>query len=216
MSGAVHNLFSKVVYTKILSDRISDDDLMFLQNFADKLDWIKAGNNEDTINNVNNISQSSANNSVLNEKELNFLKCILLDEFSIFKNDILKYQYNDFKITTSWIAKNNPGEQSNYHNHNNSMYSGIFYINTDDNSGAISFEDYSIKRFQLKMSEYNYNNAPEIKFHPQNRLLIFFPSEMYHKILTNNSNIIRYSLAFNLVPTGLLGYDNSDSQWIIQ
>ncbi len=215
MNGTVHKLFPKIVYTKNLSEKVSINNLFDLKIFAEQQSWINAGNNETPDTNNVNISKSSSNNDILNTKELLFLKKILLDEFYIFKNNILKYTYNDFKITTSWIAKNNPGEQSNYHNHNNSMFSGIFYINTDNNSGAISFEDYSIKRFQLKMSEYNYNNAPEIKFYPYNNLLILFPSEMYHKILTNQSNITRYSLAFNLVPTGLLGYENSDSQWIV-
>ncbi len=215
MSGSVHTLFSKVVYVKDLNDRISVDELTKINYFVDNLDWIKAGNNEDTSTNVPSISSSSSNNNILETQQLFFLKNILIDEFNIFKNNVLKYEYNDFKITTSWIAKNNPGETSNYHNHNNSMFSGIFYINTDKNCGAISFEDYSTKRFQLQMSEYNYYNSPEFKFYPFNKMLIFFPSEMYHKILTNNSNIIRYSLAFNLVPTGLLGYKNSDSQWLV-
>lgn len=216
MDGSVHTLFSKVVYTKDLNSKVSIDELNKLKSFSENQDWIKAGNNEDTITNVHNISSSSFNNAILDEQELSFLKNILMDEFNVFKNDILKYQFNNFKLTTSWIAKNNPGEASNYHNHNNSMFSGIFYINTDKDCGAISFEDYSPKRFQLKMSEYNYYNSPEFKFLPYNGLLIIFPSEMYHKILTNNSNITRYSLAFNLVPTGMLGYENSDSQWLIQ
>jgi uncharacterized protein (TIGR02466 family) len=215
MDGLIHTLFPKIVYTKDLSDRISVDDSAELKRIADDQSWINAGNSEIPDRNDNNISETSSNNDILNTKELLFFKKILIDEFNIFKNNVFKYTYNDFKLTTSWITKSNPGKQSNYHNHNNCMYSGVFYINTDNTSGDISFHDYSVKRFELNVEEYNFNNASEIKFNPYNNLLILFPSELHHKILINKSDTIRYSLAFNLVPTGLLGNKNSDSQWIV-
>ena len=46
---------------------------------------------------------------------------------------------NQFKITTSWFTKALKGQSSNFHNHNNSMYSAVLYLQTDENSGAISF-----------------------------------------------------------------------------
>ena len=42
-------------------------------------------------------------------------------------------------------------------------------------------------------------------------MIIIFPSEVTHQILKNKSNVDRISLAFNLIPTGDLGYYNSDS-----
>ena len=35
--------------------------------------------------------------------------------------------------------------------------------------------------------------------------MILFPSEVHHKILKNNSNIVRHSLAFNFLPIGKIG-----------
>ena len=42
-------------------------------------------------------------------------------------------------------------------------------------------------------------------------MIIFFPIELFHKILKNNSDIIRYSIAFNMIPVGNIGNINSDS-----
>ena len=93
----------------------------------------------------------------------------------------------------------------------------LYKQNTIDlnNYFAYSGKQERKNRFTKIFEEYNFNNASEIKFNPYNNLLILFPSELHHKILINKSDTIRYSLAFNLVPTGLLGNKNSDSQWIV-
>ena len=66
-------------------------------------------------------------------------------------------------------------------------------------------------RFNLYCNSYNTYNSKSWKITPVNGMLIFFPSEVHHQILKNNSNIERYSLAFNLMPTGKIGIENSDS-----
>ena len=53
----------------------------------------------------------------------------------------MKYK-NDFEITTSWLTVSKKNEQSTFHNHNNCMYSGVFYLQTDENSGDIVFENF--------------------------------------------------------------------------
>ena len=90
------------------------------------------------------------------------------------------------------------------------MFSGVLYIQTDENSGAINFiNSNNDSSFQLNRKEYNQYNATDYSIFPKNGLLIFFPSEMNHKILKNNSNNTRYSLAFNFFPTGYLGDGDS-------
>jgi len=130
-------------------------------------------------------------------------------EFNKFNIKYLKYK-NNFKITTSWVTKTLPSQTSNYHNHRNSMFSGVLYIQTDENSGGINFSKFNNdSNILLDAEEYNLYNSNDYTIAPENGTLIFFPSEIYHKILKNNSNIIRYSIAFNLFPTGSLGYGDS-------
>ena len=58
-------------------------------------------------------------------------------------------------------------------------------------------------------TEQNIFNCTSYSFSPTAGMLIFFPSEVWHSVDMNKSNITRYSMAFNLVPTGKLG--NVDS-----
>jgi uncharacterized protein (TIGR02466 family) len=118
---------------------------------------------------------------------------------------------NKFEIVRSWIAKSEPGQSSNFHNHNNCMWSGVYYIDVPQKSGGITFENYDVQRFQLNVIDYNQNNSESWTIVPETDTIIFFPSEVYHKIETNESNMTRYSIAFNLLPVGEIGDNKSDS-----
>lgn len=202
MNATVVPLFSKVFYLKKLN--LNTNKIIDLID----LDFNKSGSKN--MSNIKDISLQSNVKSVLNQKKFKYLKDILIKEFNIYNNEVLHYS-NKFKITTSWFTKSYQNQRSEYHNHCNSMISGILYLNTDEKSGGISFENFENVRFKLIPKKYNIYNCLEYTFKPSNGLLIFFPSEVYHKILNNNSNIIRYSLAFNLIPVGPIGDKNSDS-----
>ena len=131
-----------------------------------------------------------------------------MEEFNSYNKEFLKYE-NKFRLATSWFTKTKPNEDCFYHCHSNCMISGVLYLQTDVNSGYIQFEDYSPTRFLVEPTEYNIYNSRSWTFEPKNGMIIFFPSECYHKILKNNSNILRYSLAFNFVPTGHIGRTDS-------
>jgi len=202
MNATVVPLFSKVFYLKKLN--LNTNKIIDLID----LDFHKSGSKN--ISNIKDMSLQSNVKSVLNQKKFKYLKNILIEEFNIYNNEVLHYS-NEFKITTSWFTKSLTDQKSDYHNHCNSMISGILYLNTDEKSGGVSFENFENVRFKLIPKKYNIYNCLEYTFKPSNGLLIFFPSEVYHKILNNNSNIIRYSLAFNLIPVGPIGDKNSDS-----
>lgn len=139
-------------------------------------------------------------------------KNILMKYFNELKNNVLEYNSTDFKMTTSWITKTNPGGYSKSHNHGNSFMSGVFYYDDyDDASSAILFEPQNFPKntFQILADNTNNYNCTNIQIFPQKNLLILFPSYLYHKITYNNSDKARYSLAFNISPVGKIGCDDS-------
>ena len=205
MKHELYSLFPKLVYTNILED-ITDQQLYEIKNYLDNIQYQKIDNS-----NKNTYTSASKSNFIFKDEKLFSLKERIMTEFNFFKNNILKYENNDFIFTTSWIAKSKKNETSEYHNHNNCMYSGIFYVNTDENCGQLCFENFADKRFNLIPTEYNIYNCLNFNFKPKNKMIIFFPSELFHKILKNNSDIIRYSIAFNMIPVGNIGNINSDS-----
>ena len=193
-------LFSKVFYMKHL-EIDTDKIISMIDNHFEN-----SGTN--TSIDVDNISSVSISKSILELENFIDLKKQLMNELNNFFHNVMNYE-SDFKITTSWFTKSQNSQSSNYHNHNNSMFSGILYLQTDENSGDISFEDFNNRRYKLNVKEYNIYNCTEYQIKPIDGLLILFPSEVHHKILKNNSNIVRHSLAFNIIPVGEIGSGDS-------
>ena len=199
-------LFAKIIYFSLLEDL----DLTKINKLVKKIGFTTAG--EDSVRDINTISESSKDTQILNNKSFKFLKKIIEKEFNTYKNNVLQYHNTDFKITTSWIARSQPGQSSNYHNHSNCMYSGILYLATPINCGGISFLNYFDKQtIQIIPTKHTLHNAKECTFNPKAKTICFFPSEIHHKILPNHSNEVRLSLAFNFFPSGQLGVSDSDS-----
>ena len=119
----------------------------------------------------------------------------------------------EFLITQSWVNIINEGFHHK-HRHQNSILSGVYYVNTYENCGNIKFHDFSTTRNQFKIAEYNKLNSPEFFIEPVNDKIILFPAEVYHQVAKNNSNKDRYSIAFNIIPTGEIG--EADSKLIIK
>ena len=69
-----------------------------------------------------------------------------------------------------------------------------------------------ISLFTISLSQITHTiNAGSYYFEPSDKLLLIFPSEMFHQVEQNKSNITRYSLAFNAIPKGLVGDRTTDS-----
>jgi uncharacterized protein (TIGR02466 family) len=200
---SIYNLFSTPVYAKVLNI-----DTKKIVSQLQKYDFHNAG--FDDSPDVKEIAAASNCLDVLNDKKFKDLKKVLMNEFYLFTEEHMRY-INEFKITTSWFTKSIKGQSSNWHNHNNSMYSAVLYLQTDENSGAISFNKYENKRFDLEVQDFNILNSTEWKITPVNGLFLIFPSEIYHKTQENKSDIVRHSLALNFLPTGLLGRTSGDS-----
>jgi len=205
-------LFSKVFCKQIL-ESITDENLKTIQSFIEKLEYRKTGLIYKTVGETTENNASISNSlKVLESPELKFLKDILTYESKMFLQDYMKYDQCDFTISTSWISKTNKNETSHFHNHNNSFYSGIFYVDTNSDSGNIMFENFENKTFKINTKEKHIFNCNSYTFVPENKMLLLFPSEVHHKILDSFSNT-RYSLAFNILPKGTIG--ESDSKIVI-
>ena len=198
-------MFSKPIYGKTVNI-----DTKKIVSMINKFDFKTAGSITDS--NASSISNSLY---VLDEERFKFLKDELMKEFYLFINEIMHYS-NKFEITTSWFTKTIKNESSAFHNHANCMLSGILYLQTDENTGKIKFEDFNDKRYKLVPDEHTVINSDAIYYTPHDGLLLLFPSEVYHKFEKNESDIERYSLAFNLIPTGLIGDRLNDSHMKIK
>lgn len=101
------------------------------------------------------------------------------------------------KITKSWFNVMTAGQQVQQHRHEVSVYSGVLYLEVDNDSAVLQFHS-PIE--QLRMCEMlSINTQYTEKTHAMpcfNGLLILFPSWLEHSSLMNNS-ARRVAISFN-------------------
>ena len=196
----VSPIFSKPLYSKF-----TDIDTKKIVSMLEKYDFHdEYGNTEPGVADMSLVSN---NLHVLDDNKFKFLKDKIMKEFYLYASDVMKY-VNEFEITTSWFTMSTKGQRSNFHNHSNCMISAVLYLQTNENSGDIAFQNYNNERYSLHTKEWNIFNSPIWRLKPVDGLLLIFPAEVHHAIEENKSDTTRYSLAFNLMPTGLLGVDS--------
>ena len=194
--GKLTLLFSKVLADDTL--KLSDEQYEIIDEVCNSLPFKLTGNDK-------NANLTSEERDVLKKDKLNFLKRMILDKFNELNNEIFKYD-NEFIITTSWFTHTKNDKFGNFHNHSNSMFSGVFYF-TDDNS-SIKFQNFNKNTsFNIIPKEFNVYNSSSWEVKPPKGTILLFPSELYHYV--NISNKDRKSLAFNIVPVGEYGGGDS-------
>lgn len=142
-------------------------------------------------------SSISISLNILDDPSFNNLKYEILKQFKLYVYDTLKYNNYKFKITSSWFTKTLLNEKSEIHNHRNSLFSGVLYIQTEPKKGSICFIDHSKSGSFLEPSEPNILNSEEWTINLSEGNIIFFPSSLHHKLMINTTNTERISLAMD-------------------
>lgn len=168
---------------------------------------------------ANGMHQSSSQEKINPFTVLNkykYSKKILTDYFNKFIQQVFNYECK-FAITTSWMTKLGVGESVHHHNHNNSMWSGVFYFDEyTDKSCALSFMNPIQSEIPVTIGKSKFNAmTKDCSIPPKHNLLIFFPSWIYHYSHPNLEKE-RKSLAFNFMPTGTYGFGDSsyNPEWM--
>lgn len=203
ISQEIYPLFPSTVLKLIVDDNLSE-----FEKKVKELDFQSINSNGSYCQEI------SIDRYILNKFPRE--KQIFLELFNTYyKDNILKAYEDNFEITTSWATKTIRGSYGQFHQHSNSMYSGVFYF--EDAHTPIEFESYNIFPRQLSLTEpkeWNVWNSKTWNFQPKKNQLLLFPSYLYHKIDRNYKDPERISVAFNLFPNGKIG--NMDSTVKIQ
>ena len=112
-------------------------------------------------------------------------------------------------MSTSWSTKVNPNVTTTSHNHKNSMFSGVLYLNQKIFLQFYLNQINSIIIFNRTI-EFNDFNSESWIVKPSSWEIIFFPSHIKHNICKNESDEDRFSIAMNFLPIG--AYGNNDSK----
>lgn len=156
---------------------------------------------------------------LLENIECEGLKKTILNELDYFVREMLFVNKNlNFIMTNSWGVKHDHGDWGQMHAHSNSIISGVFYLQTNSNSGNIIFHrdtNYTNlfpNALDIDCESYNNMNSKIWSIEPKNNMLLLFPSHLNHSILQNLSEEQRFVVAFNFFVKGNLGAN----EWMLK
>ena len=155
---------------------------------------------------------NSVNQKILLEEPFLKLKAQIDNHVNYFYYEVLQLSQGNPVHISSWINLHHPGDYAPIHNHTNSCYSGVYYLNAPENGGGIFFHHPNTlreKTIKSKNKENNMWNTDYFFLNLEKDMLLVFPSLLPHSTEPNNSNMNRYSIAFNYFIEGELGHETS-------
>jgi uncharacterized protein (TIGR02466 family) len=199
----INGIFPTPIYFSKLDRELTNKELSFVDK--SKLDFYK---------NDGNIT--STNNYILNEKPFSNLKKELdlrvqdyFDKVISPANNITPY------ITQSWLNYTETNQYHHKHAHPNSLVSGVFYINCNEEHDKIKFFNENYKTIKLEIKDWNMWNSESWWFSLKTGDIILFPSSLIHMVETKQGDNTRISLAFNVFIKGTIGDNKQLTELIL-
>ena len=190
----VTGIFPVPIYQTILNREINTEE----KNFFNKLERTK-----------NSYNYNSKNNYVLDEEPLSTLKKELFLRVEDYFQKIITPKTNVLPyITQSWVNWTKKGEEHHKHAHSNSLFSGVFYIDADEEYDSIKFfKRHTYESLSIEPHEYHLFNSESWTFKVKTGDIILFPSSLGHLVESKIGDNLRTSLSFNTFIKGTIGVD---------
>ena len=192
----LHILFPTPVYQNFLEFRPSE--LKSMIDYVSNLDW---ASDKDIYEGPNG-ETTKLEADLLSEPELeNLRKKIDEEVYNFAKSLQIDFSKHGLKRINSWGNLQKKGNYIKEHRHNNTQFSGVFYLQTPENSGDIIFttrnatwiNSYS----EPSLTGYDDLNSFEKRFSPQQCGIFLFPAHLDHYVTPSHSEEERYSISFN-------------------
>jgi uncharacterized protein (TIGR02466 family) len=173
--------------------------------------------NMETKSDEANYGRRSKDSYVLSKPECDDLRKFILECVQEFSDDTLLYDYDGYKMSQSWVSHKEPGQHHMMHSHPNSLISGVFYYGyAEEKTPAIKFHKLSGAVNQNTIMPKMQDDKRKSKFawsefsvNFEAGLLVLFPSHLHHSVPLNNTESVRCSLAFNVVPIKGFGQEEN-------
>ena len=132
----------------------------------------------------------------------------LVDELFKMQHQIFKEEWLDRepRLGNMWANINYQGGYNKPHIHPNSLFSGVYYVHAQPNSGKLVCND-PRPGIQTTMPSRKPGQPPkhlwrETHLEPKPGRIIMFPAWLWHSVEPNQSNDIRISVSFNFIQDG--------------
>jgi uncharacterized protein (TIGR02466 family) len=113
------------------------------------------------------------------------------------------------RICNSWGNVIAHGQSIRNHRHNNSYLSGSFYLSGGSSFILTNLGSQDLFGFMPKVNGGNYRSWDSFSIRPKPGGIVVFPSGLFHSVVPSKDREKRYSVAFNVVPQGVIGVPTS-------
>jgi uncharacterized protein (TIGR02466 family) len=193
MEANINGIFPTPIYISKLNRKLTNKELSFIDKTK-----------SDCNKNEGNIT--SNDNYILNQKPFKELKTDLdLRVKDYFEKVISPTNVITPYITQSWLNYTETNQYHHKHQHPNSLVSGVFYINCQEEHDKIKFFNDRYQTIKPEIKEYNIWNSESWWFSVKTGDVILFPSSLTHMVETKQGDNTRISLAFNVFIKGTVG-----------
>jgi uncharacterized protein (TIGR02466 family) len=200
----INGIFPTPIYTSKLNRELTKKELSFIDKTK-----------SDCNSNEGNITSNDS--YILNNKIFKDLKEKLdlrvkdyFDKIICPANNITPY------ITQSWLNYTETNQYHHKHEHPNSLVSGVFYINCNEEFDKIKFfKKFNYQTIKPEVKDWNIWNSESWWFSVKSGDIILFPSSLTHMVETKQGDNTRISLAFNVFIKGTVGNNKNLTELII-
>ncbi len=148
---------------------------------------------------------TSQDTYILENPKLLNLKKFFLEKLDLYATSIIRTKSPiELYITQSWINYTEPNGFHHKHIHQNSLLSGVFYIDAEAEDQIEFYRD-DIYPFQFEYEDFDILNANSWWMPAAAGRLYIFPSRLVHGVNPTRGKSTRISLSFNTFLKGTLG-----------
>tara|TARA_R110002051_G_scaffold136159_2_gene208883 strand:- start:591 stop:1205 length:615 start_codon:yes stop_codon:yes gene_type:complete len=193
VKSTINGIFQTPIYFSKLNRKLTKKELSFIK--------------KTTSDSYKNDGNTTSNNTyILNQKVFKNLKTELDLIIQDYFNKVICSADNITPfITQSWLNYTETNQYHHKHAHPNSLVSGVFYINCDEQFDKIKFYNETYKAIKPAIKKWNLWNSESWWFSVKTGDIIMFPSSLTHSVETKKGNNTRISLAFNVFIKGTFG-----------
>ncbi len=189
----IEHLFPIPIGMFNLDRPLTDEELLFARG-------------QETRSNAGNLSSKSS--YVLRDSAMTPLRSWIEDcVMEYFRATTNPYNDIHLRITQSWFNYSEKGQWHHKHAHQNSLVSGVFYLNTNPDD-KIYFHRSGWQQLKFVPKEWNVYNADSWWFEAVTGRLVLFPSSLEHNVPAVTGEDVRISMSFNTFPVGIMGSES--------
>jgi uncharacterized protein (TIGR02466 family) len=115
--------------------------------------------------------------------------------------EVLEVDHDGFEITGCWANMSPRGAAHPPHTHPNNYLSGVYYVAAPPGGDSISFHDPrpQVEILAPPVRKQNVYNTTIHNIRVEPGRIVIFPAWFVHSVLTNASDALRVSIAFNIM-----------------